>query len=62
MSTNAIERQITVITDPESVQKLIDIITSDEPIKPINKELYSLEERIRAEKLLSDFLKRLKLK
>lgn len=42
------EKDVFVITDPEAVKKLLEIIESDEPVKPISTTPYTSKDRERA--------------
>ena len=57
MATNTFERKIE-ITDPHSVEKLMDILQDERQTKYISEHPYSAAERERGEQLFKRFLSR----
>ena len=57
MATSTFERKIE-ITEPESIKKLIAIMTKETPSKPLSKHPYSEADRERSERLLKQCLSR----
>jgi hypothetical protein len=57
MATSTFERKIE-ISDTESLKKLIDVMTTDIPEKPLSTHPFSNAERDRSEDLLKQFLSR----
>lgn len=57
MTTNTFEREIE-ITDPHSVEKLMDILQDERPIRTISEHPYSADERERGVQLFKQFLSR----
>ena len=59
MATNTFDKRM-VVTDPKSVEKIFQILTSDRRDKPISKELFSPAEQVRSERALTRCLSRSK--
>ena len=59
MATSTFDRNL-VITDPESIKKLLEVMKDDAPIKPLTDHLYTAAERERGEKILKQCLSRSK--
>ena len=59
MATSTFERKIE-LTDPESVKKLIEVMTADAPKEKLSEHPFSDAERDRSESLLKQFLSRSK--
>ncbi len=59
MATSTFDKRM-IVTNPESVEKLYQILTSEKRDKPINKELFSPSERVRSEQILTRCLSRSK--
>ena len=57
MATNTFERKIELKT-PESIKKLVEIMKSETPVKPLSTHPFSEAERDRSEKLLKQYLSR----
>lgn len=57
MVTNTFERKIE-INSKESINKLIDVMKSEAPKKPLSKHPFSTRERERSEALLKRYLSR----
>lgn len=57
MATSTFERKIE-ISDPESLKKLIHVMTADAPEISISTHPFSTAERKRSENLLKQFLSR----
>lgn len=57
MATNTFERKIELNT-PESIRKIVDIMKSEAPVKPLSAHPFSATERDRSEKLLKQYLSR----
>ena len=55
MATSTFDKRMTV-TNPKSVEKIYQILTSEKKDKPINKELFSPSERVRSEQILAQCL------
>ena len=51
MPTNTFDREI-VIRDPESVEKLFAVISSDTPRQPLSEHPFTVAERQEGERLL----------
>lgn len=59
MATATFDRTF-VINNPESKQKLIKIMDSSDPVKPVSANPFSEKERKRSEDVLKQFLSRSK--
>lgn len=57
MATNTFDRKIE-IRDPESIEKLVQIMNEDAPKKPLSEHPYTAAERERSEQLLKQCLSR----
>lgn len=57
MATSTFDRKLE-ITSPESIQKLIDIMNSEPPVKPLSEHPFSEEDRRKGEELLKRYLSR----
>ena len=57
MATSTFDRKLE-ITSPESIQKLIDIMNSEPPVKPLSEHPFSEEDRKRSDELLKQYLSR----
>lgn len=59
MATSTFERKIE-IRDPKALKRLIDIMNTDAPAKPLSRNSFSDAERERSEELLKQCLSRSK--
>ncbi|MCC8045726.1 MAG: hypothetical protein LIP12_09535 [Clostridiales bacterium] len=57
MPTNTFDRKIE-ITDPESIEKLSQIMSDETPGRPLSEHPYSDKERANATQLLKEYIKR----
>lgn len=57
MATSTFERKIE-ITDPDSMKKLIAVMTKDVPEKPFSEHLYTADVKERSNQLLRQCLSR----
>lgn len=57
MSTNTFDRRI-AITESKDVERLLDIMQEETPIRPLSEHPYAQEERQRSEALLDGCLRR----
>ena len=57
MSTNRFDRRI-AITEAKEVERLLDIMQEEPPIRPLSEHHYTQEERRRSEALLEGCLRR----
>ena len=55
MSTNTFERKIELNTS-ESIKKLMNVMKSEVPARPLSEHPFSTKERDRSEKLLRQYL------
>ncbi len=57
MATSTFDRKIEHNTR-ESIEKLINIMNAEPPVKPLSTHPYSIEDRNRSKKLLKQYLSR----
>ena len=57
MATSTFDRKLE-ITSPESIQKLIDVMNSEPPVKPLSEHPFSEEDRKWSDELLKQYLSR----
>lgn len=57
MATSTFERKIE-LNSPESIKKLVDIMETEAPVKPLSTHPFTAIERDRSEKLLKQYLSR----
>lgn len=57
MSTNTFDRRIAII-ESKDIERLLDIMQEEPPIRPLSEHPYTQEERRRSEALLEGCLRR----